>query len=172
MSKLNELTTNVICVSVAVVLGYFAGEYHAGKVFEVEKIKLNNAAIKKYDKLVADTNDASSKSKLKISELQSQVEKVESNAKIIIDNLRSDVRNRVVRVSVPVSSCTANPNAGDFTFAPDNGQARAELLPETVLDLIDIAADANSEVRRTNLCIDQYNEVKSMLDKLRNNKVE
>ncbi|MBC3830947.1 hypothetical protein H8K33_05465 [Undibacterium amnicola] len=172
MSKLNELVTNVICVSVAVVLGYFAGEYHAGKAFEFEKIKLNNAATEKYNKLVADTNKAQSDSKERIKELETDAERVELNAKINIANMRSDVRNRVVRVFVPVSSCSANPISGDFTLVPDNGQARAELLPETVLDLIDIAADANKEVRRTNLCIDQYNEVKSMLDKLRNNKVE
>lgn len=71
-----------------------------------------------------------------------------------------------------IASCTANPNPIGGTVTSDNGQARAELLPETVLDLISIAADANSEVRRTNICIDQCNEMKSLVDRLRNNKIE
>lgn len=172
MSKLNDFVVNVALSIIAVTIGYVYGAHYTHKKFDIERTRINLEAQAKYDKLVADTNKEQSDSKERIKELETNAERVELNAKITIDNLRNDVRNRVVRVSVPVASCTANTDTGSGAVVPDNDQARAELLPETVLDLINIAADANSEVRRTNLCIDRFNEVKAMLERLRNNKVE
>lgn len=172
MFKLSDPLATIVVTAAALTVGFLYGDYSADKRNEAEQKRINREAVQKYNALVAETNWQQRIANAQIEGLQANAERVELNAKITIDKLRADVRSRAIRVSVPVASCSANPSTGDSTATPDDGQTRAELLPETVLDLVNIAADANSEVRRTNLCIDQYNEVKAMLDRLRNNKVE
>lgn len=86
----------------------------------------------------------------------------QQNAQVKIDSLVSDVRTGKQRLSVAVSSCS--PAGDSATPAGTVTEARAELLPTTAIDLIELAAGADAEVRRTNECIDSYNAVRNELN--------
>lgn len=90
--------------------------------------------------------------------------KEQQNAQVKIDSLVSDVRTGKQRLSVAVSSCS--PARDSTTPTGTVTEARAEILPKTAIDLIELAAGADEEVRRTNLCIDQYNAVRDTITKL------
>ena len=88
--------------------------------------------------------------------------KESKNAKVKIDSLVNDVRSGKQRLSVAINSCST---AGDSTATAGTvTEARAELLPKTAIDLIELAAGADAEVRRTNECIDSYNAVRNELN--------
>ena len=82
-----------------------------------------------------------------------------------IESLRRDLRSSVYRLSIPTNYKTQF-SATTSTTSGTSNQERAELLPETSISLIDIAAGANREVRRTNACIDYYNAARQALEKI------
>lgn len=173
MFKLNELTVAIFIAITCFFVGDLYGAAQAKKDYEIEKAEINQKAREKYDTLVTETERLEKETGNTIIELQTNHEREQRNAKTTIDKLRDDARRDAFRLSVPIRSCNANPFApGDRTAPRAESETRAELLPQTAYDLITLAGDADSEVRRTNLCIDQYNEMKALLDKLRNNKVE
>jgi len=91
------------------------------------------------------------------------------NAKSQVAALRADVRSGAVRMSIPIAtgSCRAAGSPDSAAAASGTGtETRAELLPTTADDLIELVTDADSEVRRTNECIDRYGAVKAASDAL------
>ena len=89
----------------------------------------------------------------------------ERNYEKTIESLRRDLRSSVYRLSIPTNYKTQFSATTSIVRGTSN-QERAELLPETSVALIDIAAGANREVRRTNACIDYYNAARQALEKI------
>lgn len=83
----------------------------------------------------------------------------EKHAQDRINRLNAELRRRDARLFVPVvaSSCgTAADGAGTAAGQP-GAEARAELVPEAAIALVDIAADGDAAVRQLNDVIDAYN---------------
>lgn len=88
------------------------------------------------------------------------------------DRLLADVRAGAIRMSIPVASCGRQAGAtgagGDSAIAArDRHEARAELAPQTLGDLVAIATDGNAAIHQLNGCIDRYDEVRNRLNALR-----
>lgn len=149
-------------------IGDFNGRSGANKAHELELAKLSQEAEREYRALQDLSDRTAGELRMMIDLKASEFEKERKNAQAQIDSLRRDVVSGAYRLSVPVASCPASPfSAGSRSTAGVADTERAELLPTTALDLIDIAADADAEVRRTNLCINAYNEVKRQFDEYR-----
>jgi TolA-binding protein len=101
--------------------------------------------------------------------IQSMLYQEESrHAQREIDSLRADLRASRLRLSVPVTSCTAAGEAGDdpaVTGGP-SAEARAELVPEVAAELVSIAADGDAAVRQSNRLIDAYNALREQYNAL------
>jgi hypothetical protein len=77
-----------------------------------------------------------------------------ASAKTTIDNLRADLRDRSVRLSVAVDSCTAaDPGSG-------HSEARADILPAAADRIVGIIGEADDAVLDLNECVDKYNAVR------------
>jgi hypothetical protein len=117
----------------------------------IAKATLENATARalKAEKALADSHSA----------IDNDLKSGKANAKTAIDSLRADVRSGAERLSVPTRSCSPAPASG--SAATGDPEARAELLPATALELIDIAADGDDAVRELNACVDKYNAVRN-----------
>ncbi|MGB6053742.1 MAG: lysis system i-spanin subunit Rz [Burkholderiaceae bacterium] len=79
-------------------------------------------------------------------------------------NFIDGVRSGTIRLSIPVAAClpaTGAAGGNPAAVAGDRHQARAELAPETGLDLAAIADDGDDSIRQLNACIDAYNAVRA-----------
>jgi len=91
----------------------------------------------------------------------------QKNADDKIASLSADLRSARLRLSVSIAagSCTpAGPDQNSAAGAGDRGEARAELMPEVAADLLAIAANGDSAVRRANACVDAYNAVRDQVN--------
>lgn len=146
--------------------GYYFGHKNAATEYELRMAELDKQAANEL--LLVNEEHARESSQLRrdFANLQVAFMKGEENAKAEINRLRSNVASGATRLSVAVASCSqANSSAGAGSTSGVTDTARAELLPATAIDLINLAADADTEVRRTNLCINAYNKLKETLDK-------
>jgi hypothetical protein len=134
---------------------------------ECDRQKLLDDAAAKEELVKANEKVQESQNKLaevfQTKELQDNLK--ERSYEKTIESLRRDLRSSVYRLSIPTSYKTQF-SATTSTVSGSSNQERAELLPETAISLIDIAAGANREVRRTNSCIDYYNAVRQELEKI------
>ncbi len=80
------------------------------------------------------------------------------------DRFAADVRSGAVRLSIPIVSssahCSTAAGADAATGSATRPEARAELAPQTGIDLAAIADDGDDAIRQLNQCIDAYNTVK------------
>lgn len=131
--------------------------------------KITDDAAAKYELVKA--NEKIQESENKLAEVF-QTKAVQDNLKErnyekTITSLRNDLRSSTYRLSIPIN--TGYKTQFSATTSTTNGtsdQERVELLPETAVSLIDVAAGANREVRRTNACIDYYNAARQALEKI------
>ncbi|MFZ6769301.1 lysis system i-spanin subunit Rz [Undibacterium sp. Di26W] len=142
-----------------VALAYFAGDWHGA---HVERKSINAELAHARAEAVDQARTKERELQRAISKLQLDNDEVTKNAKIQTDSLRADVRRGAVRLSIATSG--HRPTCGDTGVASGTGdQERADILPEVADALVGIATDADSEVRRTNLCIDSYNALSAIL---------
>jgi prophage endopeptidase len=73
------------------------------------------------------------------------------------------VRAGAVRLSVPVTHCSAAPSADPPTPGVVQ-ETRAELDPEAAITLDRIASDGDEAIRELNALIDLYNELREKLN--------
>lgn len=85
--------------------------------------------------------------------------KEKERAKVETDKLRADLRNGIVRLSVPVSTC----KKPDGTGTGDQ-QARADILPESADRIGALGIGSDDTVRDLNACIDKYNALKAAIE--------
>lgn len=155
----------IIGCAAAIYHGIYLRGYHArGIEAEASEAKIN----RQHQAALAAAEKARRNKELHlagiITELANQYQEVKSNAEVIQDKLRADVRAHAVRLSIPTNArCTDSSSAGGPNTAPTRGtgdQARAELMPETAIALIDIATDGDRAMRERNWLIDAYNAVR------------
>lgn len=81
------------------------------------------------------------------------------------DRFAADVRSGAVRLSIPIVGGSAQcPGTAGADTAPGSGdrpEARAELAPQTGIDLAAIVDDGDDGIRQLNKCIDAYDTVKN-----------
>lgn len=129
---LRNLATFIGCLLIA----FFAGKYQERQEIKAEVTRIETA-------MQDEALNATAK-----------LEKEKRDAQIKVDQLRADVANGALRLSIR-ASCSAGATAGD-------SEARAELDSKTANDLVSIAADGDQAIIELNACIDFYNNLKAI----------
>lgn len=154
-----RLWLTLIVVSV---IGFTAGVYQSNKNWQSKENRValeNEKALTK----IKDEKKLESDALRETINLMAAADKLKEEAhEKTINRLRRDITAGSFRLSIPVASCPTN-TLGGSTGSPDDSP-RAELLPETSIDLVNLAAAADEEVRRTNRCIKSYNEVRAKVN--------
>lgn len=147
---------------VVALLGFTGGVFQTNKNWEARETKQALEAEKAVSKIKDEKKMESDKLRETIN-LMAAADKVQKEYhEKTINRLRRDITAGTFRLSVPVATCSPNPFSR--STGSTNDSQRAELLPETSLDLVNLAAAADEEVRRTNLCIKSYNEVRAKIN--------
>jgi hypothetical protein len=148
----------IIAILVALGLGYWKGSYDAGVETALQVSAANNVAREKEKQIgeVAAT-------------YATVLRKKEKDAEKKITNLRIAVANGERKLFIPVttkaSDCSVSTTSDASTSSGSNsGETRAELNGQVAQDLISIVAEGDSVIRKLNVCISQYNEIKDKLN--------
>ena len=78
--------------------------------------------------------------------------------------LRADVASGALRLSIPTQSSICPTSVTAVTAGSDDGEARAESSGSTdvATNLLQIASDGDSAIRKLNLCIETYETLRKM----------
>ena len=78
--------------------------------------------------------------------------------------LRADVASGALRLSIPTQSAVCSTSVTTATAGSDDGEARAESSGSTdvATNLLQIASDGDSAIRKLNLCIETYETLRKM----------
>ena len=85
-------------------------------------------------------------------------------ARIKETKLRADVASGALRLSIPTQSSICPTSVTAVTAGSDDGEARAESSGSTdvATNLLQIASDGDSAIRKLNLCIETYETLRKM----------
>jgi hypothetical protein len=148
----------LVCVVAILALGgaYWKGSYDKGVEVALEVIEANNKA-RETEKQLATVATT----------YATTLRKNEYNAQKKITDLRTAVASGERKLFIPTQTpnCSVQTSTdASVTSGSDAGEARAE-LDRTVADsLIAITAEGDTAIRKLNTCIQQYNEVKDLLN--------
>lgn len=101
----------------------------------------------------------------RLSDLSTQHQSEIQDEKKRYNDYSNAVRNRTVRVSVPVAHCNVADTNRDTTSTESITETRAELAPEAATSLAAIAHEGNQAIIGLNTCIDSYNAVRDEFNK-------
>jgi len=78
--------------------------------------------------------------------------------------LRADVASGALRLSIPTQSAVCSTSVTAVTAGSDDGEAGAESSGSTdvATNLLQIASDGDSAIRKLNLCIQTYETLRNM----------
>ena len=160
ISSAKKLLIWTFCGFILFIVGIGTGSYLTAQKWQLKALKADEAAEKRLneetEKVIAITRKMQSE---KTALIQKHIAEAK-NAKLENDRLRTSVRNGTLRLSVPTSALCATTVSGNTgTRFAEKG---TELDAETSLNLLSIANDGDDAIRELNLCIDQYNAVKSI----------
>ena len=148
----------IIAIVVALGLGYWKGSYDAGVETALQVSAANDVAREKEKQMgeVAAT-------------YATVLRKKEKDAEKKITNLRIAVANGERKLFIPVTTkapdCSVSTTSDASTSNRSNpGETRAELNGQVAEALISITAEGDSAIRKLNICISQYNEIKDKLN--------
>jgi len=148
----------IIAILVALGAGYWKGSYDAGVKTALQVSAANDVAREKEKQMgeVAAT-------------YATVLRKKEKDAEKKITNLRIAVANGERKLFIPVTTkapdCSVSTTSDASTSSGSNsGETRAELNGQVAQDLISIVAEGDSAIRKLNVCISQYNEIKDKLN--------
>lgn len=120
----------------------------------------------KTNKKIADEQDKFKKTKegleKTIAQMASDYEKENDHVQTKINALNADILSSRRRLSIPTTGCKNGLSTKDSSpsvAAKSGAEERSELVPQTAIDLIRIAAEGDTGLRERNECIDRYNEV-------------
>jgi len=146
----------IIAILVALGVGYWKGSYDAGVKTALQ---------------VSAANDAAREKEKQIGEVAATyatvLRKKEKDAEKKITNLRIAVANGERKLFIPAkaSDCSVSTTSDASTSSGSNsGETRAELDGQVAQDLISIVAEGDNAIRKLNVCISQYNEIKDKLN--------
>ena len=148
------------CVVALIVFGggYWKGSYDKGVETALEVVAANDKARNTETQLatVATT-------------YASVLRKNEQNAQKKITDLRTAVSSGERKLFIPVTTQAPNCSVQTTTDATpasgsDTGEARAELDRKDADSLVALTAEGDTAIRKLNVCISQYNEIKEKLN--------
>jgi hypothetical protein len=78
--------------------------------------------------------------------------------------LRADVASGALRLSIPTQSAVCSTSVTTIAAGSDDGETRTESSGSTdvATDLLQIASDGDSAIRKLNLCIQTYETLRNM----------
>lgn len=148
------------CVVALIVFGggYWKGSYDKGVETALEVVAANDKARNTETQLatVATT-------------YASVLRKNEQNAQKKITDLRTAVSSGERKLFIPVTTQAPNCSVQTTTDATpasgsDTGEARTELDRKVADSLVALTAEGDTAIRKLNVCISQYNEIKEKLN--------
>ena len=85
-------------------------------------------------------------------------------ARIKETKLRADVASGALRLSIPTQSAICPASVAAITTGDNSGEARTESSGSTdvATNLLQIASDGDSAIRKLNLCIETYETLRKM----------
>jgi len=153
---MRNLIIGIILSIVTFAAGYLKGEYDKGVEVALEVTKANEVSAEKEKQMtqVATTYATVLREK-------------ENNANKKIQALRNDVATGNLRLFLPTKStdCSVQSTTdATITSGSDTRETRTELDRKIAEDLIAITAEGDTAIRKLNVCISQYNEIKDKLN--------
>jgi hypothetical protein len=133
--------------------GYYKGQHDENTRQQVEIAALNAKA--------RDTEQAMAKVANTYAET---LRKSQNAARSKETKLRADVASGALRLSIPTQSAVCSTSVTTATAGSDDGEARAESSGSTdvATNLLQIASDGDSAIRKLNLCIETYETLRKM----------
>jgi len=148
------------CVVALIVFGggYWKGSYDKGVETALEVVAANDKA-----------RDTETQLATVATTYASVLRKNEQNAQKKITDLRTAVSSGERKLFIPVTTQAPNCSVQTTTDATpasgsDTGEARAELDRKVADSLVALTAEGDSAIRKLNVCISQYNEIKEKLN--------
>jgi len=148
------------CVVALIVFGggYWKGSYDKGVEIALEVVAANDKA-----------RDTETQLTTVATTYASVLRKNEQNAQKKITDLRTAVSSGERKLFIPVPTQTPNCSVQTTTDAiptsgSDTRETRAELDRKVAESLIALTAEGDTAIRKLNVCISQYNEIKEKLN--------
>ena len=90
--------------------------------------------------------------------------KSQNVAKVKETKLRADIATGNLRLSIPTQSAVCSTSVTTIAAGSDDGETRTESSGSTdvATDLLQIASDGDSAIRKLNLCIQTYETLRNM----------
>lgn len=146
------------CMMLSAITGYRYGSSESKR----QMAEANRAAAEKIVEMTEKALERELSLRADLDNLASQTVKEKEDAKKTITDLRNDVRNGHVRLSVVTNTCRGVADSEHATFG--YREARAELDPAFAESLITITSDGDNAIRELNYCIDQYETVRHYIN--------
>lgn len=147
--------------TLALITGALAGYWLSNLQWEAKESRMNESHARQETERLEKAMEENRNLHKTVSQMQIRAKKENDNAKRENDLLLARVNRGAVRVSIPARACSELPDSG--RTGTDDGKTRAELDPETAESILSIGRDGDNAIRELNLCIDQYNAVKSAI---------
>ena len=142
---------------VLALLGSFGSGYYKGEQDEYERQQIEIAAL---NAKARETEQRMGE----VAQVYAQtLRKANNVAKVKENKLRNDIVNSKLRLFVPVKApeC-AIPATADAPTPAGDTETRAELDPRIAESLVDLTSRGDQAIRSLNICIDQYDQMRSM----------
>ena len=155
--------------TLALIAGCLAGYWLCNLQWEAMQSQMNESQARQETERLEKAMEENRNLKETVSQMQIQTKKENDNEKRKYDDLLARINRGTVRVSVPTRACSDVSEAGPS--GTDDRETRAELDPATAESILAVGRDGDEAIRELNMCIDQYNAVKSSiaaLDKPKN----
>lgn len=144
---------------------FFTHKYHEG----IQKADEQKAqAQSEYIKGLEEDLEHERAAVKRLSDLSNQHQSEIQHEKDRFNHYSNALRAGTVRVSVPVTHCSASDTVRDPTLASQPAETRAELTPEAATSFAAIASEGNEAIIGLNTCIDSYNAVRDEFNKRKN----
>ena len=147
--------------TLALIAGCLAGYWLCNLQWEAMQSQMNESQARQETERLEKAMEESRNLHQTVSQMQIQAKKENDDAKRENDLLLARINRGTVRVSIPASACVDVSEAGHS--GTDDRETRAELDPATAESILAVGRDGDTAIRDLNLCIDQYNAVKSAI---------
>jgi hypothetical protein len=131
--------------------GYFKGEHDEYTRQQVEIAALNAKARETEQAMVNVANTYAE-----------TLRKSQNAARSKETKLRADVASGALRLSIPTQSAVCPTSVTTAAAGDNSGEARTELAGSTSEDLIAIASEGDTAIRKLNACIQTYETLRNM----------
>ena len=156
-----SLKSCLITGTLALIAGCLAGYWLCHLQWEASESQMNESQARQETERLEKAMEENRNLHEAVSQMQIRAKKENDDAKRENDLLLARINRGTVRVSIPASACVDVSEAGHS--GTDDRETRAELDPATAESILAVGRDGDTAIRDLNLCIDQYNAVKSAI---------